>query len=377
METEKINPFQLFCLMFLFELGSSIVVGVGLQAKQDAWLAILLGMVSSLPLFLIYIYLFYQYPYLSLTGYIKQIVGNYIGVPLLLIYICYFLYIAARVLRDFGALLTTTTLVETPLTVVNGLMILLITYGIYLGIEVIGRTAEAIFFIMISLGFLGILSSVSSDIIKPENLTPLLENGWNLILTTVYTQTYTFPFGEMVAFTMILPFLNKPKLGKRIGLYAILASGFVLSLTIALEVSVIGINGAAVAQFPLLQTIGKVNIANFIQRLDIIVIATLILGVFIKITVFFYAGYIGIQDLIQLKKKSHKNYCLLLLCSSILFASIKMSSNFAEHIEIGLKWVPIYLHWPLQTGIPLILFLITLLKKVFSKYKTGAPHMNS
>ncbi|MDP4105113.1 MAG: GerAB/ArcD/ProY family transporter [Bacillota bacterium] len=377
METEKINPFQLFCLMFLFELGSSIVVGVGLQAKQDAWLAILLGMVSSLPLFLIYSYLFYQYPNHSLTGYIKQIVGNYIGIPLLLIYICYFLYIAARVLRDFGALLTTTTLVETPLTVVNGVMILLITYGIYLGIEVIGRTAEAIFFIMISLGFLGILSSVSSDIIKPENLTPLLENGWNLILTTVYTQTYTFPFGEMVAFTMILPFLNKPKLGKRIGLYAILASGLVLSLTIALEVSVIGINGAAVAQFPLLQTIGKVNIANFIQRLDIIVIATLILGVFIKITVFFYAGYIGIQDLIQLKKKSHKNYCLLLLCSSILFASIKMSSNFAEHIEIGLKWVPIYLHWPLQTGIPLILFLITLLKKVFSKYKTGAPHMNS
>jgi spore germination protein KB len=377
METEKINPFQLFCLMFLFELGSSIVVGVGLQAKQDAWLAILLGMVSSLPLFLIYSYLFYQYPYHSLTGYIKQIVGNYIGVPLLLIYICYFLYIAARVLRDFGALLTTTTLVETPLIVVNGLMILLITYGIYLGIEVIGRTAEAIFFIMLSLGFLGILSSVSSDIIKPENLTPLLENGWNLILTTVYTQTYTFPFGEMVAFTMILPFLNKPKLGKRIGLYALLASGLVLSLTIALEVSVIGINGAAVAQFPLLQTIGKVNIANFIQRLDIIVIATLILGVFIKITVFFYAGYLGIQDLIQLKKKSHKNYCLLLLCSSILIASIKMSSNFAEHIEVGLKWVPIYLHWPLQTGIPLILFLITLLKKVFSKNKTGAPHMNS
>jgi spore germination protein KB len=377
MEKAKISSFQLFCLMFLFELGSSIVVGVGLQAKQDAWLAILLGMVSSLPLFLIYSFLFYQYPGHSLTGYIKQIVGNYIGVPLLLIYISYFLYIAARVLRDFGDLLTATALSETPLIVVNGLMILLITYGIYLGIEVIGRTAEAIFFIMIFLGFLGILSIVSSDIIKPENLTPFLENGWNLIFTTVYTQTYTFPFGEMVAFTMILPFLNKPKLGKRIGLYAILASGLVLSITIALEVSIIGTNGATVAQFPLLQTIGKVNIANFIQRLDIIVVGTLILGVFTKITVFFYAGYLGIQDLIHLKKKKHNVYCLLLLCSLILITSIKMSSNFAEHIEVGLKWVPIYLHLPLQTGIPLILFLITLLKKVFSKNKTGATHMHS
>jgi spore germination protein KB len=377
METAKISPFQLFCLMFLFELGSSIVVGVGLQAKQDAWLAILLGMVSGLPLFLVYSFLLYQYPGHSLTGYIKQIVGNYIGVPLLFIYIGYFLYIAARVLRDFGDLLTATTLSETPLIVINGLMILLITYGIFLGIEVIGRTAETTFFIMIFLGSFGILSTFSSGIIKPENLTPFLENGWNPIFTTVYTQTYTFPFGEMVAFTMILPLLNKPKLGKRIGLFAIMASGFVLSLTIALEISVIGTNGVAVAQFPLLQTIGKVNIANFIQRLDIIVIGTLILGVFIKITVFFYAGYLGIQDLIHLKKKRHHLYCLLLLCGLILIASIKMSSNFAEHIEVGLKWVPIYLHWPLQTGVPLLLFLITLLKKVFSKNKTGAPHMHS
>jgi spore germination protein KB len=377
METAKINPFQLFCLMFLFELGSSIVVGVGLQAKQDAWLAILLGMVSSLPLFLIYSFLFYQYPYHSLTGYIKQIFGKYIGIPFLLIYIGYFLYIAARVLRDFGDLLTTTTLSETPIIVVNGLMILLITYGIYLGIEVIGRTAETTFFFMIFLGFLGILSIVSSGVIKLENLTPFLENGWSLIFTTVYTQTYTFPFGEMVAFTMILPLLNKPKLAKRIGLCAILASGLVLSLTIALEISVIGTNGTAVAQFPLLQAIGKVNIANFIQRLDIIVVGTLILGGFIKITVFFYAGYLGIQELITLKKKRYNIYCLLLLCSLILVASIKMSSNFAEHLEVGLKWVPVYLHLPLQTGIPLMLFLITLLKKVFTKNKTGATNMQS
>jgi spore germination protein KB len=123
-----------------------------------------------------------------------------------------------------------------------------------------------------------------------------LENGWKLVITTVITQTYTFPFGEMIDFTMILPLLNKPSYGKKIGLYAILASGFVLSFSIALELSILGVKGASTSQFPLLQTIAKVNIADFIQRLDIIVVSTLILGVFVKITVFFLrriSGYPG------------------------------------------------------------------------------------
>jgi spore germination protein KB len=44
----KINAFQLFVLIVLFELGSAIVVGLGMQAKQDAWLAILIGMAGGL-----------------------------------------------------------------------------------------------------------------------------------------------------------------------------------------------------------------------------------------------------------------------------------------------------------------------------------------
>ena len=102
---EKISPFQLFCLMYLFELGSAIVVGLGLQAKQDAWLAILLGMVGGLCLFQIYHYLYLQFPNQQLTSYITTILGKFIGLPISIIYCLYFLYIAARVLRDFGDLL--------------------------------------------------------------------------------------------------------------------------------------------------------------------------------------------------------------------------------------------------------------------------------
>ncbi len=153
------------------------------------------------------------------------------------------------------------------------------------------------------------------------------------------------------------------------------SSGLILSVTIALEISIIGASSAANSQFPLLETVSRVNLANFIQRLDIIVVATLILGMFIKVFVFFYAGFIGIQDLFPIKTKKQKAYCILFLSLLIFISSIQMSRNFTEHIEVGLKWVPIYLHLPLQTGIPLLLFFILLLRKGFRKNKISTPDM--
>lgn len=373
--TEKISPHQLFCLMFLFLLGSAIVVGIGIQANQDAWLAVLLGMVNGLPLYLIYIYLFTQYPKLPLTNYVQKILGKFLGVPLAIIYILYFFYIATRVLRDFGDLLLASTLDLTPLLVVNGLMMALIAYGVLRGIEVIGRTSEMIFFMLLILGFFGIFFIFISGLIKTENLAPFLEDGLKPILTTVYTQTYTFPFGEMIVFTMILPFLNKPHFGKKIGLYAILASGFILSITIALEITILGAQGVALAQFPLLETITKISIANFIQRLDVIVVATLILGVFTKIIVFFYAGMLGLADLLQIKKQKQWTLTVSLLSIAILISSMLIASNFSEHIKIGLKLVPIYLHLPLQTGIPILLFIITYIRRMFAKNEMKTEEM--
>ena len=50
MEKAKISASQLFILMVLFELGTSLLLPVAMEAKQDAWLAILLGMLGSLVL---------------------------------------------------------------------------------------------------------------------------------------------------------------------------------------------------------------------------------------------------------------------------------------------------------------------------------------
>jgi spore germination protein KB len=78
LEKAKINGGQLFVMMVLFELGSALLVGLGMDAKQDAWLAILLGWAGGLVLFTVYGSLFRQYPDLPLTGYLQAIMGKYL-----------------------------------------------------------------------------------------------------------------------------------------------------------------------------------------------------------------------------------------------------------------------------------------------------------
>jgi spore germination protein KB len=90
MENSKISSYQLFTLIYIFVLGTTILFPVGGEAKQAAWISILFGMVSGLPLLFIYYYLNKQYPNLVLTEYCIKILGKYIGTIVSIFYILFF-----------------------------------------------------------------------------------------------------------------------------------------------------------------------------------------------------------------------------------------------------------------------------------------------
>jgi spore germination protein KB len=89
MEKAKISASQLFILIVLFELGTSLLLPIAMDAKQDAWLAILFGMVFSFVLLLVYHRLYLYYPDLLPTEYIQKILGKAMGTLLAFLYIFY------------------------------------------------------------------------------------------------------------------------------------------------------------------------------------------------------------------------------------------------------------------------------------------------
>lgn len=167
---------------------------------------------------------------------------------------------------------------------------------------------------------------------------------------------------------MIFHYLNRPELTKKVGLSALLASGLVLCWTTSLNIAVLGVDVAARATFPLLATIGKMNLLNFLQRLDAIVVFPFLITMFFKTSLFFYGAVIGVVDLFRLQKHQQ---IVLPMAVIVIFLSLMIASNFAEHIEEGHDIVPYYIFIPLHIIIPSLMLLVSEIRKRLEKTKDG------
>ncbi|MGX2958645.1 GerAB/ArcD/ProY family transporter [Peribacillus sp. JNUCC 23] len=359
MEKAKISVYQLFGLIVLFELGSALLVPIAIEAKQDAWLAILLGTAGGFFLYLVYYGLFHYYPDILPTEYMQKIVGKPFGKLLAFLYTLYFMYLAARILRVFGEILITFAYPRTPLFILNALFLVVIIYTIRKGIEVVVRTGELFFVILFLLAISGFMLIVISGLIDLHNLQPVLEEGMLPAVKTVLTRTLYFPFGEVIIFTMILPYLNQSKKAKLTGVYAIGLSGLTLALIAVLNISVLGINLTTRSQFPLLSTIQTIQIGGFLERLDVYFMLFLILGGFFKISLFFYGAVAGTANLFNFKEPSKLAYPIGI---AILLVSMTISSNYAEHINEGTRLIMLPIHLPFQVIIPVLLLIIAFFK---------------
>lgn len=332
MEKARISPGQLFALLVLFNMGTAILRVLAMGAEKDAWLTILLGGLGGLGIFGIYAALYSRFPKLQLTGYIKEIFGKRAGVALGLLYTLFFIHGAARDLREGGELLASSVMDQTPVFVLNVIMIAAIGYVLIQGIEVLARTGQIFLFVLVLLGIASSFLLVFAGVIDLSRLLPVLGKGWGPVIETTLKQTIQFPHEEAVCFTMILPFLNRRGVGLGAGFAAVAASSLILAYTTALNVAVLGVEISSRTVFPMLQTISLINIGEFIQRLDVIVVLTLIIGDFFKVAIFFYAAVAAAADVFQVDDYRKLVYSIGLI---ILLVSIMLSGDFAEQIEEG------------------------------------------
>ena len=153
MEKARINANQLFAMIFLFEIGTAIVLPVGFASVQSVWMAILIALVFGIGLYLIYDYLYREYPDLPLSGYIKAILGKPIGWVVNLSLLLFLIHNDARVLRETSELLVNASYDMTPLFVISALMIVAVIYVLNKGVEVIARVAEIYLLFFLFLGY--------------------------------------------------------------------------------------------------------------------------------------------------------------------------------------------------------------------------------
>lgn len=364
MGKERISANQLFALIFLFELGTALVVPIGLESGHAVWLAILFALPGGLLIYLVYNDLYRQFPDLIISGYARQILGRWLGWPLGLLYVPVLIFNGSRNLREAGDLLSAASYDVTPLFFLDGMMIAAAIYILHKGIEVFARTAEIYLMVILILGLTCDFAVMFAGIVDLRNLFPLVAKDWTQALTSAYPNILIFPFGEMICFTTILPHLNKKIQSTKAGVFAVIASGFLLCFTHAIEMSVLGENIYSRATFPLFTTVTLVNVANFIQRLDALVILTLIIGVFFKMTLYCYAAMTITADLFKVRDYRQMAIPVGII---VLFGSFISAENYPVHMDEGKVFMRFFLPF-ISLIVPVLLFAVHRVRKKWGLY---------
>lgn len=368
LEHGRISVRQLMVLVFLTQIGDMILVYpavITYYSHQDAWLASLLGIPFGLLTVWLMLRMYQLMPGLTLIEALNVIFGKWLGGGLSVWYLFYFLVLSAIATREVGDFLTTQILPETPLRVVTLLFVIVLLWGVAYGIESLGRTGEMV----LPLVVLFILLLVVCILPQAElsRLMPVFGSGAKSIASGT-ALAFAYPFGELVALLMLLPYAtNRPHRSRDL-LVTTMLGGLLLSSIVMISLMVMGpffTKHNIYASFILSQ---RISIGNFLERIEAVMATIWIVSTYFKGAVYFYCFVLGSAQLFKLR-----SYRLLILPATMIVFG--MASIIAPNITYYVSMIVNYwLDWDITCSlvIPLLALLVYHIRQKWGGTLKGA-----
>lgn len=356
LEEGKFSPSILFWLITGFTFGSSVILPSGEMAEHNAWLAVILGMAEGLVFTFIYISLNHRFPEKTMVEICETVYGSIIGKIVASLFLWYLFHLGSFVIMNFTDFFRLVSMPETPSLVFGILITLACIYAVKHGIEVIGRCSQIL--VPYTIGVFILMSLLILPKFKPENFLPFMDIPFTKLLKAGHSSG-TFPFGETVAFIMIIPFLEKKKKTFITINMSLIFAGVFLVFSSLRTYGVLG-NTAGIFTYPAYQVGRLIDIGDFFSRLEIIIAINFFTMGFLKISVLLYGTVLGTAQLLKIQ-----SYRILVIPVAILMLllSIHNFSNVPEGIIFLHNFYPIYA-FPFQVIIPLMTLLIAMIRKL-------------
>lgn len=361
MEEGKISGRQAVFLTGNFVIASAILLIPGAtiaEAKQDAWIALTLATAAGVIMAVVYTALGTRFPGLTFVQYSERILGKILGKAVGLFFVWFTLQLGSLVARNFGDVFTVAQLPETPLLIFNLLIILTAAYAVRGGLEVIARAND--FMIPIVIGaivsaYLLVLST--QGLFRPQNLLPILEGGIIPILKGAYP-AIGFPFGETILFTMTIPYLNQTREARWAFPFGLVLGGAILLMTIIVTVMALGISLASGTVYPTLAAVRLISVAQFLERLEPLLLVAWLLSGYLKVTICLYAGSLGLAQWLNLKDYRP---LVLPLAALMVSLSILLYESIPQEIFFATKVWTLYA-LPIEFVVPLLMLGVAALR---------------
>ncbi|MBO8169143.1 MAG: endospore germination permease [Thermoanaerobacteraceae bacterium] len=359
LEKGRIGNYQLFLLVLFIILPTAILFVPAVTtavAQEGGWLATALASGVGMVIASLFGAYFRFFPEQNLLEISSMALGKWLGRIVGLGYIWFLFQTNAIIIREFGEFLTTAVMPETPLSVFIISITLLSAWAVYQGLEVIGRMNEFVF-PLLTLATLIVIVLVLREA-EFSRLSPLTVFNWKSLLAASMIPASWM--GEIVLVTLFIPFVYQAQKSWPWMVAGIMVVGaFLLAITMA-AIVVFGHAEASRLMFPTYSLARIISISNIIERMESLVMAVWVAGVFLKITIWFYA-----LVLLTAQTFGLKTYKPLIL--PYAFAQIALSFWLFKNITglfqfISTTW-PVYSISTFEVGIPLLILVIALIRR--------------
>jgi spore germination protein KB len=348
-QKERITDKEAICLFIIFIIGSSLIIGIGNEAKNDAWLAVIAGILMAVPMMLVYCRMLFIFQDKDLFDILNITFGKVIGKLFGAIYCLYAFHLGALVLRNFGEFINSIAMPETPLFLPMLFIGITCIIAARSGIEVMGRTAA--FFLPILLFILLVVQLLAIPQFKMNYLKPVMGNGITPVITAGFA-AFAFPFAETVLFTGAFSGLKTKKSSYRIYFLGLLIVSFVVIMTTVRNIAVLG-NIRDNYYFPSYAAVSAINIGDFIQRIEVTVSFVFVFGALIKTSICLLVAAKGIGRIFNLS--NYRSVVIQIGLLMIFFAYTVYDSSMEMKYWVA-KVYPYYA-FPMQVILPIFIWI--------------------
>lgn len=327
MRVEKFANRQLLFIMLIIRTTvviATLPVLTTAGARQDAWASGFLTFLGLTFLTLVIVGLGICFPRLTVMEISQKLLGTVAGTFTSFIILWSFLHLASMEVRIYTEMIIGGFLPDTPIVFLTSSVVFVALVAAFAGIEVIGRVADLIFPVFIAM----LLFSMGALLTEAQffNLQPVLARGF---VPVMEGSIVPIALGaELMVVGMLIPQLTEPRRALRTVFWSMVGSSLVIIAIAVLTVGVLGPDEGLRATFPFFKAIRAIQVSEFLERMEVLVIIAWGLGLFVVLATFIYCGAQGSAQIFKIS-----DYRFLLLPMGVAWVVISIH-NFANVFEL-------------------------------------------
>lgn len=255
-------------------------------AGPAAWISVLAGLVFSLLQVCLFVLILRPHPQKNIVDITGEALGKAAGSAVNVVYVAYFILVAAVYLRPFSEALLLSALPRTPISVISITFLSACMVGAYVGVEAMARAARITYPFV--LGGVGLLLLGVSPQWESSNLFPLLGTGpVNVFITGGFLSGQ---ISEIFLAAVIVQSIHGPALFGKIVSRAMVMGFLLLAMLEVVAVLTVTYHSAVEYTIPFYDISRLIYLSRFFQRVESIFIIIWVFIGMVKVALSLYAA---------------------------------------------------------------------------------------